>query len=222
MIDLIVLTDGRDHIFRAIPSAMMFLEGPIARRVIFDDSADPANHERLRRIFADWEVIASPSRSGFGGAINNAWAWLRDNSDSPFVFHLEDDFTFQRAVPLIHLADVLNKTPDLIQLALRRQPWNHDEIAAGGIVEQHPGDYHEVRDHAGRHWLEHRRFFTTNPSLYRRSLTGRGWPQCANSEGHFSIELFEEFPNARCGFWGARESGEWVHHIGTTRHGTGY
>ena len=48
--------------------------------------------------------------------------------------------------------------------ALRRQPWNDTEKAAGGVVEANPKAYTD-RVEGRIHWLEHRQFWTTNVSL---------------------------------------------------------
>lgn len=221
MIALLVMTDGRDHIFESIPSADGFLLGPISERWIHDDSGDPRHAEKLRRVFPDWQVVTTPGRSGFAGAIRSAWSTLLELSSAPFVFHLEDDFTFRRVVPLTELAALLVHAPELAQVALRRQAWNPIELAAGGVVEVAPEDFEELADPiTGAAYLRHRRFFTTNPSLYRRELMERGWPAGAESEGRFSAELFRD--GLACAYFGARDSGEWVTHIGHARAGTGY
>lgn len=230
MIVLLILTDGRlEYLERTIASARENLRGPISRTVIHDDSGITAYGDHLRSAFPDFEVYSTGRRSGFGGAIRSAWSYLARTAEADearFVFHLEDDFTFNRPVPLAELAFVLDHRPELVQLALRRQPWNETERAAGGIVESNPAAYEERRTgpmfRPMFQWLEHRLFFTTNPSLYRRSLTWRGWPEGAHSEGRFGIELLNENPDAVFGFWGARDSGEWVTHIGDVRAGTGY
>ena len=63
---------------------------------------------------------------------------------------------------------------------------------------------------------------TAHPLAARRSLTWRGWPEGSHSEGRFGIKLLEELPDARFAFWGTRDSGEWVEHIGDVRTGIGY
>lgn len=228
MITLLVMTDGRrDCIERTIPSAEANLEGPITTRLIYDDSGDEDYRSWLVERFGPdgFGVTYHPKgRQGFGGAIRDAWRFLAcAGSYLPghYIFHLEDDFTFNRPVDLTTMAHTLAQQPHLVQLALRRQPWNDDERAAGGIVEQHPDDFLEVSNGSRTRWLEHRRFFTTNPSLYRRSLCAGGWPEGAHSEGRFTHELLVD-PDARFGFWGARDSGEWVTHIGRERVGSGY
>ncbi|MBK8168410.1 MAG: hypothetical protein IPK64_20875 [bacterium] len=107
-------------------------------------------------------------------------------------------------------------------MALLRQPWNRAEQAAGGIVEQHPDDYLDRTD-GTHHWLQHRRFYTTNPHLTRlRFIKTHEWPEGSESEGRFGVGLFAAEPMTTCGFWGPRGSGPWVRHIGAERAGTVY
>jgi hypothetical protein len=218
MTALLVMTDGRrDCIARTIPTALEHLSGPITARVIHDDSADPAYRAWLAKQFPNFEVIGRSQRLGFGGAIQNAWRHLR-SLQPQFVFHLEDDFLLRRPVDLEAMTRALHCEPHLVQMALLRQAVNDAEKAAGGVVEQNPDAYTTVTREFGT-WREHRRFFTTNPSLYRGSLCRRPWPDGDHSEGRFGWDLFAEDPDAKCAFWG---EGEWVEHIGDVRAGTGY
>lgn len=225
MIALLVMTDGRDTIYQTIPSAEANLVGPISERWIHDDSGDRDHADKLRRIFPDYTVM-TPSdftRRGFAGAIRNAWQGLRLHCRAPYVFHLEDDFTFNRPVDLVDMVGILERHPHLVNLALRRQPWNAYEAAAGGIIEQHPDAYMEQRDDLAREpWLEHRLFFTTNPGLYHRTLIADDWPEGPESEGRFTHSLLQSDEDLRFGYYGAKASGEWVHHIGNSRAGIGY
>jgi hypothetical protein len=222
VICLAVVTDGReDYLTAAIESAETHLIGPISERVMYDDTGDDDYRRDLASRFPGWRHINAGPRQGFGGAIQALWRHLRDFSTSRWVFHLEQDFTFNRDVNLLDMVLVLEKHQHLVQLALRRQPWNEHERLAGGIVEQHPESYEE-RTWRGLSWLEHRLFFTTNPSLYRRALCWLDWPEGGESEGHFSHQIIQSAPDARFGFWGPRDSGEWVTHIGHERVGTGY
>lgn len=223
MIALLVMTDGRDHCLEAtMASASQLLRGPITQYVLYDDTGDPDHRARLAERYPWFEIVAHPEgRQGFGGAIRAAWAWLRRNSDRRFVFHLEDDFEFVREVRLEQLANVLDNQPHVAQLALRRQPVGEAEIRQGGFLHHDPDAFEQHR--VGRlAWIEHRRFFTTNPSLYRRRLLlEQDWPAGGQSEGLFTARLLED-PALRFGYWGDAREGEWVHHIGDERKGTGY
>lgn len=218
-VTLLVMTDGRrDCIARTIPAALERLHGPITAKVIHDDSADPAYRAWLTEQFSEFTVIGGQQRRGFGGAIRAAWEYVKP-LEAEHVFHLEDDFVIARDVDLRAMIDTLAEKSYLVQLALLRNAVNAQERAAGGVIQQHPESYISARwrEHA---WREHRRFFTTNPSLYRRSLMFREWPDGRESEGRFGIALFAENPETRCAFWGAE--GEWCEHIGHERVGNGY
>lgn len=246
MIALLVMTDGRrEYLPRTLASLEEMVTGPISRRIIHDDSGDPTNWAWLAETWPEYAVLRTGGRHGFGGAIRSAWQYLRGlDQDTEYVFHVEDDFLFHRPVDLAAMATVLAEQPHLVQMALRRQAWNPGERQAGGVVEQHPEQYRQISDPAGHTWLEHRLFFTTNPSLYRRSLCWLAWPDGPQSEGHFGLNLFTDQPPLLSGrsswaawrastgalpphelqaaFWGARDSGAWVEHIGHHRVGSGY
>lgn len=222
-IALVVVTDGRrECISRAIPSALDNLRGPISELVIVDDSANDEYFWWLTRTFTDFDIVTGPTRLGFGGNIQRAWSYLRENSRAKHLFITEDDFLFLRPVRLADMASVCDSNPNVCQLVLKRQPWNAQEKVAGGIIEQHPEDYTQRTD--GRHsWVEHRRFFSTNPYLTRRSLIlNHDWPSTPESEGHFTHELLAKYPDIRFAFWGNRDDTPWVEHVGHTRVGTGY
>lgn len=225
---LLIVTDGRrDCLERTLDSAWEMLPPPEHVVVVNDGDTDYANWVRAEIVpmLGEWSTgtvvheLPFPEKRGFGGAIRAGWALI--GTGPGFVFHLEDDFVFERPVGIDRMAALLTARPELVQVALRRQPWNPEEHAAGGIVEQHPHDYGDETTEAGEPFLTHRRFFTTNPSLYRRSLIAHGWPETDHSEGVFTHRLLAD-PEARFAFWGARTDSPWVTHIGTERVGTGY
>lgn len=233
---LLVMTHGRDtYLERTLASFdEMVSGGPVTRRVMHDDSADPAHTRRLQATYPEFHVITPPAarrrrRAGFGGSMVNAWQHVAQLDDVEWVFHLEDDFVFNRPVDLDDLIALSRAQPHLAQVALRRQPWGA-EIPHGGFEYQQPDWYEERAD--GQHtWLETTRNFTTNPSLYRRRLCDHGWPTGQHSEGVIGFELRDrglpwEVPGdlVRFGFAGGWDDGRrCVDHIGDDRAGgTGY
>lgn len=217
-ITLLVLTDGRGEcLTRTLASAEEMLpQDTLCDRLIVNDCQDPGYQTWLTETYGLRYRILAPARRkrGFGGAIQAGWDEIEHGD---YVFHLEDDFTFNRPVPLRAMGRVLDRYLHLVQVALLRQPWNDEERRAGGIVQCHPDDFERRSDINGE-WLEHRRFFTTNPCLYRRSLTKRGWPQKPRSEGLFSLDLIRD--GFTMAVWG--DGTPWVTHIGDERVGTGY
>ena len=224
MISLLVITDGRTNLLRrTIASFEEQVTGPIIERWIYDDSGNRKVREAIAKNHPSFTIINHPTgeRQGFAGAMRAAWEGLRQESIADWVFHLEDDFTFNRPVDLARIVDVLVKRPNLCQMALVRQAWNPDEIEAGGLIQTRPDEFVSHLDREGNSWLEHDLFFTTNPSVYRRSLYEMfDWPEGAESEGRFGLKLREA--GFRFGYWGAKDDDPLVHHIGEHRHGTSY
>lgn len=216
---IVVVTHGRtDCIKRAIPSIDDHVHGDITRRVISDDSGDPAYRAWLTEEYPEWEVVGDGPNVGFGEHMRRIWH-LTGAAQEQWVFLVEDDFTFTRDVDLSELATVLRHHPYLVQMALRRQPWFPCEIAAGGVVEEHPGDYVDCTDGVAC-WLEHRRFFTTNPALTStRWIARHPWPDGNASEAEFGRRSL--IGDARAGYWGQRGTDPWVIHDGP-RTGVGY
>lgn len=167
----------------------------------------------------DYQVIRvsdSDHELGFHGAIQAGWD--RIPRDARYVFHQEDDFIHEKPIPLEAMIWLLEHHDDLAQVSLKRQAVNERERKAGGIVEADPADFHERQD-GGVTWTEQRRYFTTNPSLYRRNLVNAGWPQEPNSEGIFTHCLLDN--GYRFAIYGAPLDPPRVNHVGT-RQGVGY
>lgn len=224
MITLLVMTDGRMRYLRetvAAAEAPWKLFGAVTRRLIHDDSGDPAFAKWLHKEYGDrFEIYSTGRRSGFGGAIISAWEQLQSDNNE-WIFHLEDDFIIQELIPLSEIITIMNRNPHIVQMALRRQPWNEQEKAAGGVVQLDPDSYTEV-DNGLHTWLEHRNFFTTNPSLYRKSLLDYGWPTGNSSEGKFTHKVFNSDSSLVSGYWGGIDVKPQVIHIGDYRNGAGY
>jgi hypothetical protein len=204
------------------------LRGPITEMFMYDDTGDARYREALLNVYPEFTHINAGPRQGFGGAVANAWSQVYQLSDAGHVFHLEGDFRFDRDVDLDAIRQTLDDQPHLAHMALRRQAWAPAEVAAGGVVEMHPEAYADSADDAGNRWLEHELFFTTNPSLIRMNLIRRGWPDVPQSERRFTEYLLREGTpevpggQVRFGYWGSRDDGPWIHHIGTERIGKGY
>lgn len=221
---LVVMTDGRwDCIKRSIPSALASLEGPVTRRIIHDDSGRTEYRNRLKSAFPSFELIhPGRTRQGFGGAIRQTWNWINQNTTEDFVFWLEDDFLFNQPVRLENLMTVLNENPYLAQLVLKRQSWSSAEWAAGGVVEQRHWEYEQKQDDHENIWSEHQLFFSSNPSLFRRSLCSEVWPEGNQSEGNFTYNMRIGYPDMKFAFWGKKFDPPMVHHMGDRRVGSGY
>jgi len=222
MIAAFIITDGRVNVLKQTVRSFHDNVGPVDEIFMYDDSAQVGTRKLLRERYPEFTHIGdiNGERQGFGGAIRTVWRYLRECTDADYIFHLEDDFTFNQPVDLTDLVAILEARPSLAQVAYVRQAWNPQEKAAGGLIEANPEAFDHRTDEV-RDWLEHGMFFTTNPSLYRRSLIERyDWPDGDLSEGMFSAALRDD--GFRFGYWGKHGDAPTVHHIGEHRQGIGY
>lgn len=211
---LLVMTDGRNnYLLQTVSSASLMLRGPIIERWMHDDTGDENHRAWLRRRFPDFIHIGEGPRKGFGGAYDFVWKTLGGQSQAKYVFSLEDDFTFNREIPLEAMAQVLEDNPHVYQMALRRQAWSSEEIQAGGVIERWPDVFYQQDG-----WISQRFFYTTNPHLCRKSLfETRTYPNVKDAEGHFSLGVLNDDPQAQFGYWGEKSDPPWVQHIGVQR-----
>ena len=217
-------TPRLDYLRRTLASADRHLFGDVSDRFIVADCAGNTQFLHAVEDAYHWSnkpdgytVLNYGQRLGFAGAIQAGWAHVRGLPEHvTHVFHLEGDFTFNHNINLDAMAAVLDATPDLAQLALLRQPWNTEEMRAGGIIQLHPEDFYMQAQ-----YVRHSRFWTTNPCMYRRELLERGWPDAPESEGKFGIGLVQA--GYHFGFWQeSLDAAPAVEHIGRQRSGTGY
>ena len=215
----ITMASFRTHV-RPLPEKVILIhDGPLTKNAAVDYAA----------IQPGIVIYDSDRTEGFCDATSRAWEAGASSSED-FVMHLEHDFMFKRMVFLDHLADVLVVYPELAQMSLMRQPVNVDELREGSVVQSFPegtfqlGDYIEGNDVSlggakHQHFLTHRAYFTTNPSLMLRDfMIDNPWPQYARMcEGRFTHDLIAR--GFSFGVWGAGEP--WVEHIGE-RNGFGY
>lgn len=145
---------------------------------------------------------------GMAGAVRAAWAWALDDIKVDYLFHVEEDFRFAAPVDLAAVAALLDANPQLAQVVLKRNPWSPEERAAGGIIEQHPGDY---TDRDG--WVEHGRVFSLNPCLIPRRVLEMGWPD--GNEAEFTQRCLDA--GYRFAFLGSRHDAPLVEHVGMVR-----
>lgn len=215
---LLFITDGRKRYAEHTLASLQVLIDEGALRfdyaVVVDDACDdPSYGEWLTDVFP-WNLRLMPigKKRGFGGAINAGWEVVR-KLDVDYVFHLEDDFVFTRYFRIEQLERILREHPELAQLALKRQPWNPTEEAAGDLIRVNWDSYEQHANDRGDEWYTHRLFFTSNPSLYPARIMANGWPLVERSEGVFSAELFRD-PLVRCAYLGRKDDAPWVTHIG--------
>ena len=221
-IALAVFTDGRmtclNRTMISLEEMTTGIDGP---RIIIDDSGSPMYRAFLDEHYGTegYTIHSHSTRMGFAAAVRTGWDMLK-LTDAEWFVHLEDDFTFNEPIDWEQLTIPLALNTGIAQMSLKRQPWSPEEIEAGGFVEMNPDDF-QTSWIEQLVWTEHKRYWTTNPSIFHRSIVeNHEWPTGPNSEGHFTIKLRDA--GYRFGIWGGKFDPPKVTHIGETRRGRGY
>lgn len=214
---LVIVGDGREeYLLRAVKSARDNLQGRIIARVMVNDSGDAEYGRRLVERYPEFQVVNHVERLGMAAAVQNAWTVGRATG-AEFLFHLEEDFVFNREVNLNGLTNLLAQEPTLCQAVLVRQPWSDEERASPYGVRGGPYATNSVlREGWGYTWLEHDNIFSLNPCLIPRHIAV-GWPP--DNEAGFTLSM--KAAGYRMAWLGGVDDPPAVEHIGHNR-GTGW
>lgn len=166
MFALVVITDGRrDLLKQSVASMREQIKPWPAERVIIDDSGDEGYGLMLEETYLDFSVAHHGERRGFCATVRDAWE-VAYAPGADYLFHAEDDFVYNEPVDLEAMAAILDANPHLAQVALKRQPVNELERAAGDLMAAWPPETWTQRGG----FIEHELTFTTNPSLIPRRV----------------------------------------------------
>lgn len=209
-ISLVVITDGRQScIEQTIERFNEVINYSFFEKLIINDSGDPRYHDFLVNRFPEFDVVSHEQRRGLAGAVQSAWSSV--NPEVDYVFHLEDDFLFNKSIDIAHMSFLLRTNPQLVQMALVRASVNPPEEEVGGFVFQHLEDYSQKED-----YFQHGRLFTLNPCLYPMSTVKMGWPD-HGGESEFTTKVHSIDKDYRFGFYGNIYDEPLVTHIGGRR-----
>lgn len=217
---LAILTHGKGRTLDQTLASFYDKVKPRPSHVIVHMDGRGGNVPALTAAGPGADVHIGSEQKGFCHATGHLWRWA-SQADTEFVFWLEHDFVFLRPVDLDPLADVLRADSKLCQMQLMRTAVSAEEISAGGLFESRLGEYERVTPLIGdelHHWMRHRSYLTTNPSLMRTAwMAGNQWPDDdePHCEGRFGIDVVNR--GFYFGVWGCGEP--WVEHIG---HRTGF
>jgi GT2 family glycosyltransferase len=206
-----VTTGRRDTLAATLASADKKLRGPIGRRLLLVDAATTD----LRP--AGWDVVCMGRSQGYAVAMERAIEQAI-GSGQPWVFWLEDDFTFNRVVHLGAMQTTMQKYPDLAQLVLLRQPWYEGpETDAGSVLGDRRYSFEQRNGH-----VVHRNYWSMNPMLTRREVLARHvWMPKDGAELRFGKRVLAD-PTVRVAYAGHLDQEPAVTHNGREPAGANY
>ena len=162
--------------------------------------------QNVRYPWSDVICVNDLERNGWWWSIEQAWQQVRQ-TDADYVFHLEDDWLFNRPVDVDELVHICESDYNLANVVLRRQAMPSEP--EGGYIGADPFGF---IDRGG--YLEHSKGFWLNPCLYPAEVPRRyQWPPYF-TEGQFTQVMLEDSPSWRFAVYGGKNDEPVVHHIG--------
>lgn len=207
---LVLVGDGRrEYLARAVESLREMVDYPFVARIMVDDSGDRYHAAHLKMTYPEFQHVRHNRRKGTVKAVRSGWqAALRTGAD--YVFHTEEDFTYNEPVDIERMAALLETEPQLAQVVLKRDPYSWPEIEAGGFMELRPSQYVDTDSPVGP-WVDHRKLFSSNPSLIPRKVIRLGFV----GEAKFGKVCVDA--GYRFAYWGRTTDPPRVTHIGAVR-----
>jgi hypothetical protein len=208
-IALLIFHEGRNEYLERTLSSFVENVMPIPEHsLIVNDSYDKSGIE-IAQNFGVKKAIHTGGGSGIFRAIEKAWQYARENwPDVEYVFHQENDFTYNEKIPVDQMLRVL-QNEHVMQVALKRQAWYPNERKRGGFMEMNPKAYVNYNIN-GVDIVTHREFFTNNPSIYRLDNMPENYMNEYLIRKHFAAID----PKYTCTFLGKRQDAPKVTHIG--------
>src|SRR5699024_3320222 len=158
---LVVTSCGRtDLLQRTIDSFVQYNTYPISQSILIDDSCDDSAHEhvlsRLSSIFDT--IILNKTKLGQIKSIDAAYK----KTETPYVFHCEDDWRFFRSGFMEDSFSVLEEDKHIITVWLRdRNEFDNKRIGLKRFVTNRGVAYRDINAEADPDWHG----FTFNPGL---------------------------------------------------------
>ena len=212
MVTTVLTSCGRlDLLERTIDSFFKCLDYPVERFILIDDSGDPEVHEQIRKNYSQFDLILNEENIGLIKSIDKAYSKV----ETPFIFHLEDDWEFNRSGFMSKSIKILKANPTIMQVWLRsdKNPNGHpiepEVFLAEDVEFKLVGTYQHSVWHG----------FTFNPGLRRKKEYDLIAPYdeihldenrgIGVQENHIGRVLFEQY-----GFRAATLLDEYCVHIG--------
>lgn len=208
---VLIFHDGRNEYLTetlaSFKKNVSFPEKPYHILLVDNPTETQEDYTALKKKFKIDKVVINPERLGIFGNVQKGWSLIP--KETKYIFHLENDFTFNEPISVEEMQRPLDVNKHIYQVALLRQAWYQNEIKRGGIY-QALGRFANINV-AGVDLVSHRHYFTHNPCLYRTDIV----QQLPNyNEYSFIQYLIKKDTAGMCCYLGKKTDSPKVHHIG--------
>lgn len=175
---------------------------------------DPEKIKALSEKYGFDQVILNRKNEGYSVSWRNAWRLVPNDTD--FIFHLEEDFTFNKPIIVKKMVRLLtNPIVDLFQVFLKRQPVFEENDYVKDVESGKIGwDVNLL----GQDAVLCNAFFNSNPGVYPYWITKIKLP-FNPQEGVIIAELKKLFPSGHSAIFGKRNDPPLLTHTGVYNQG---
>lgn len=134
---------GRWNLLQAtLDSFLKLNKYPIAKYLLHEDSGDIKIFEKIKEKYPFIECIRSESNVGLLKSIDNLYALV----ETPYIFHLEDDWYFEGNPNFIEQSLEVLENPNIHQVWIRQgipEDWLERQVVSGYrmVKQSHFGDW---------------------------------------------------------------------------------
>ncbi len=160
------------------------------------------------------KLVLNETNQGYSLAWKTGWSHVPKDID--YIWHQEEDFTFNKEVEIKDMIETLEKCPTkLTQVVLKRQKWYDngdfvDSIESGKLGEELEFD--------GKKVVIHQTYFNSNPCLYPRWILDEEYSQNPQ-ETVIVYHLKKKYPDRYSAIYGGRKDEAYIKHIGIYNQG---
>jgi len=170
--------------------------------------------ERLVKEFNIDKLVLNETNLGYSSSWKKGWDMISNDTD--YIWHQEDDFTFNKKVNVFDMINTLETSPiELTQLVLKRQIW----FSKGDFIDKiENGKVGEQINFGNNKIVIHRYYFNSNPCIYPRWILDEDYEH--NPQEHLTVaHLNKKYPNKYSAMYGGALDEPFIEHIGEYNQG---
>jgi hypothetical protein len=186
-------------------------------KIMIDDYPARRNEETLITLKNKYNIdklVMNKTNIGYGLSWKKAWSLVPNDVD--YIWHQEEDFTYDRRIDIKDLINTFETCPiHLTQLALKRQVWfdSNDHIQ-----KMESGKMGTQINFGDKKVVIHQWYFLGNPSIYPRWVLEQDYEH--DPQEHTIVKTLKQiFPQKHSGIYGGALDTPLTRHIGEYTHG---
>lgn len=170
--------------------------------------------EQLVKDFNIDKLVLNEENLGYSSSWKKGWGFVPNDTD--YIWHQEDDFTFNKVVNVYDMIETLETCPiELTQVVLKRQVW----FTGGDFIEKiETGKVGEQIEFGDKKVVIHKTYFNSNPCVYSRWVLDEDYKY--NPQEHLIVDhMNKKYPNKYSSMYGGALDEPYIDHIGVYNQG---